>query len=111
MLWRRDSDAEPGPVGGQRAALHPILQHGPLLADALGAADRLLSPANRDGPAQGAAAAVDSRLAALPQAARLPLLSCGQMAPDGSAQTGGGWRFRPFVSVRGLGPLLLAGQA
>jgi len=39
--------------GGQRAALHSVLQHRPLLADPLEPSDGLLRPANRHGPPKG----------------------------------------------------------
>ena len=74
-------------------------------------ADRLLCAADPHGPAAGAAAAVDAGAAALPQAARLPLLSFRQVARDGRAQTGGRRRLRPLVCVGGSRPLFLPAEA
>lgn len=44
LLWRRDRDSEPGPACRPRRALHPVLQHGALLADVRGVAHRVLTP-------------------------------------------------------------------
>ena len=56
--------AESRPAGGGGAAVHPVLQHRALLADAQRPADRLLSAADPHGPAAGPPAAVDAHAAA-----------------------------------------------
>jgi hypothetical protein len=56
----RDRDAEPGPAGGRRPAVQPVLFDGPLLALADMPADGLLSAAGPHGSAAGARAWLDA---------------------------------------------------
>ena len=80
LLRLGDRHAESRPAGGRRTAVHPVLQHGPLLAHAQRAADRLLSAADPHGSAAGAAAVMDPHAAATAQAAGLSQLPFRQVA-------------------------------
>ena len=101
LLRRRDPDAEPRRAGRGGPAVHPVLQHGAVLADAGGDPDRLLRPA---GPARHGARRAERRpghpaglgpaLARDAPAARLPVLPLGQVARrrDAAAE-----RVRPLL--------------
>ena len=90
--------------GEERPAVHAVLQHGPLLADAGGAPHRLLRPAGpprhrarRQERRPGHAAAVGPAPARDAQAARLPLVPLGQVARRRQAAAE---RLRPLVQPR-----------
>ena len=110
LLRRRDRDAEPRRPRPQRPALHPVLQHRPLLAHARRAAHRLLRaadssrrPAGRARRHAGRAAAVGALAAGLPQARRLPQLSQRQVA---HRRQGARRRVRPLAQHEQPGELL-----
>ncbi len=87
LLRRRDQDAESGPLGRQRVAVHAVLQHGSMLADTCGTADRILCSASAPGHDPGReerrrwrSATMGSIATGTAQTGRLPHLSFGEMA-------------------------------
>jgi len=102
LLRRRNRDAQSGCPGQGRAAVYPVLQHGAVLADAGGAADRILPAASasrhdsRRTQERGSrdAAGVGAVVIRGPETSRLSLLSFGKMARRWRAR---GERVRPFL--------------